>query len=158
MNPMWLLIFLFLAGQSAVVLLLVLPMPRNDMRGLLVKFLSGVWNQSSWLRNTCTTLCVINAIMFLHDMRALYLAPPLMGSVGDFEPGMPRMPPPPPNAMHCEAKLVRFRTERNTYITGFSLLIFFVMRRLLVIQTQLFKSREAAKDAEKDAVTQKKNK
>jgi hypothetical protein len=47
----------------------------------------------------------------------------------------------------CEQGLIMFRNERNAYITGFSLFMFLVLRRLVDIQAQLFDARSFAKSS-----------
>ena len=45
--------------------------------------------------------------------------------------------------------VMAFERERNAYITGFSLFLFLVLRRMVDIQRQLFKLRGEMKDVQK---------
>ena len=45
----------------------------------------------------------------------------------------------------CQQMIGKFRTQRNMYLSGFSLLVYFVMRRTLILQTQLYHAREHQK-------------
>ena len=49
----------------------------------------------------------------------------------------------------CEFRAMAFERERNAYITGFSLFLFLVLRRMVDIQKQLFTLRAEMKDAQK---------
>ena len=49
--------------------------------------------------------------------------------------------------LSCEVGLEKFRNERNAYITGFSLFMFLVLRRLIDIQQKLHQARAGVKAA-----------
>ncbi|KAJ8604362.1 hypothetical protein CTAYLR_002554 [Chrysophaeum taylorii] len=140
-----------LVVQSLVCLLLVIPMPSNSVRGMIVGGLNRIWDQHPAIRSAAALLCVFNAFLFITELRRLSWPepppppppPPRRGM-----PGLPGMPPPPPvNDFACEFQLGLFRSERNAYMSGFSLFIYFMMRRLLEIQQMLYKARKAEKEA-----------
>ena len=49
----------------------------------------------------------------------------------------------------CELRAMAFERERNAYITGFSLFLFLVLRRMVDIQKQLFTMRSEMKNVQK---------
>jgi len=106
-------------------------MPSNQVRGFIVGGFNELWTKSPTVRSAATLLCALNAIAFAVNLSALA------------EPVPP--PPPRPDPFFCDAGASRFAAERNLYLNGFSLFIYFIMRRMLEIQTQLFAARKAAK-------------
>lgn len=134
MGPELILSAASLTVQSVVCLLLVIPVPSNSMRGAIVHGLNSLWAEHPALRGGAGLLCVVNVIALGFAVRKL-----------SFPPEMMPPPPPPHELVHCPFALEQFRAERNALLSGFSLFVFLMMRRLLETQKQLYEAREAAK-------------
>ena len=96
-------------------------------RGLVVGGLNALWRSSSTLRGAAALLCALNAISFVSEMYRLTRPIPWYGY------------PTHEHAFHtCNARF-------HAVLSGFSLFIYLIMRRLLEIQHQLFEARQAQK-------------
>jgi hypothetical protein len=121
--------------QVVVVLILVMPMPTNYVRGYVARGFSSLWKNNPSLRNIAFMLFLLNVMAFVLEMRTLYFNPPPLEKF-----------PGPDGFM--ERRMQLFRTERNAYLTGMSCFVYFVMTRLVQIQLQLYDARNAQKIAE----------
>jgi B-cell receptor-associated protein 31 len=133
----WLIMFLFLLAESLLVLLLVMPMPSNQVRGAIITVIVDTWEKNNAVRYTGYFLGAINVIYFLMVFDAL--RQPFYAFGFMLEDAL----------VSCEFRAMAFERERNAYITGFSLFLFLVLRRMVDIQRQLFKLRAEMKDAQK---------
>lgn len=127
----WLILFTFMLCEAAIVLLLVAPMPSNQVRGAIVTAITSVWEKSAPVRYIAIGLNVINAFYFWHVMDAL------LDPFAHFALVLYEMEP----MLSCETRAFAFERERNAYITGMSLFLFLVLRRLVDIQVKLHESR-----------------
>mmetsp|Transcript_20952 Transcript_20952/g.18472 ORF Transcript_20952/g.18472 Transcript_20952/m.18472 type:complete len:136 (-) Transcript_20952:50-457(-) len=132
MDPGWMVIFVFLMVESVIVGLLVMPMPANVVRGAIVTTIGKLWNTNSAIRYISWLIVGINVIYFVMTYKNVYYSPP------------PEMLT---RWEECDTKIMRFREQRNLYITGFSIFLFFVFRRVLEIQSQLHQARKNVKES-----------
>ena len=109
-----------------------MPMPSNLVRGAVIKSLAHFWNSYSGLRYVSYILVSVNFLYFAQTYKLVYYVE-RPAAMDRFE--------------ECDHKISLFREQRNLYITGFSIFIFFVFRRLLDIQTKLFEARRAVKES-----------
>ena len=107
-----------------------MPMPANIVRGAIVTSLSKLWNTNSAIRYISWLIVGINIIYFVLTYKNVYYSPP-PEILSRWE--------------ECDTKILRFREQRNLYITGFSVFVFFIFRRLLEIQIQLHQARKKVK-------------
>lgn len=135
MDPGWLILFLFMITEVILVTLLVMPMPNNDLRGLLTRSVAKLWD-NRFIKYTCYVLLVIDMFYFYFVFHAL------LHPLHDF--GMIRNPA-IESGITCEQKQNWFYNERNAYITGSSLFLFIVLNRLVQIQDKLHKTRQQVK-------------
>ena len=133
----WFILFLFLIFEIALVLLLVTPMPSNAARGAVVTALVSVWEKQQAVRYVAITIGAINVIYFLHVVDALRQPFYAFGFL--LEDAF----------LTCELRAQAFERERNAYITGFAIFLFLVLRRMVDIQSQLFRNRDQMKAVEK---------
>eukprot|EP01083_Nonionella_stella_P221766 791980_1 len=131
MDPGWLLIFVFLIVESVVVGILVMPMGTNMIRGAVVMSLNKLWNTNSAMRYISYIIVFINMIYFAMTYKKVYYSPPQE------------------MLKECDRKIELFREQRNLYITGFSIFLFFVFRRVLDIQRKLHNARQIVKGKKK---------
>ena len=113
-----------------IVGLLVMPMPANIVRGAIVTTVGKLWNTNSAIRYISWLIVGINVLYFAMTYKNVYYSPP-QDILSRWE--------------ECDVKIMRFREQRNLYITGFSMFLFFVFRRVLEIQTQLHQARKKIK-------------
>jgi len=112
-----------LAVETLVVLLLVLPMPSNAVRGFFVNGLQSMWSKHVALRYLVYAVASINSLIFFAEVKA--------------HPGL---------------ALLRRCEDREMLITAaVSLFMFLVMKRLLDIQALLHQSRVDLKDTAESA-------
>ena len=116
--------------QSVIVGLLVMPMPANVVRGAIVTTLGKLWDTNSAIRYISWLIVFINIMYFGMTYKNVYYSPPAE-VLSRWE--------------ECDIKIMRFREQRNLYITGFSIFLFFVFRRVLEIQSQLHEARKQVK-------------
>jgi hypothetical protein len=134
MEPGWFVLLVFMLVEVLLVLLLVMPMPNNAVRGAVVNLVSSLWDQSG-LRYTFYIFLAADVFYFW------YVCDALLHPLYDFGLIMPF------EVVSCEIKAGMYQAERNAYITGFSLFLFLILHRLIDIQKRLHMSREAAKSA-----------
>jgi B-cell receptor-associated protein 31 len=133
-KTLWFILFLFMLIEAIIVLLLVAPMPSNSVRGALLKAITGTWESQTAVRYVSYAAVIINALYLWRVSDALKVPLYAFGILED-------------PLISCELRASRFERERNAYITGFSLFLFLVLRRLVDIQAKLFESRADAKSA-----------
>lgn len=129
MDPVWLLMSAFTAMEVLVVMVLVMPMPSNAVRGRLTQAINQKWATSHTLKKLCWVMLTLNAYYAYSSIAELREAHAVMSSAT------------------CETRATTLYLERNAYICGFSVFLFFVLRRLLEIQGQLHATRAIVKDA-----------
>lgn len=133
----WLIMFLFMLMEGLIVLLLVMPMPSNQVRGAIIMAIVDTWEKNTAVRYVSLFLGAINVVYFLMVFDALQHSFYAFGFM--LEDAL----------VSCEFRAMAFERERNAYITGFSLFLFLVLRRMVDIQRQLFKLRGEMKDVQK---------
>jgi B-cell receptor-associated protein 31 len=132
MEPGWLLLLLFLFVEAFLVLLLVMPMPNNKVRGAITTGIASLWDVQG-VRVAFYGFLAFDIFYFWYVFDAL--VHPLY-DFGLLTPG---------EIFPCEVRAVMYVNERNAYITGFSLFLFLVLNRLLDIQSKLHESRDQVK-------------
>lgn len=129
MEPGWLVLLVFMFVECLLVTLLVMPMPSNKVRGAVTAWVSGLWDVT-FVRYAFTSCMALDAFYLyfvfdalLHPLYDIGLLTPIETDAS------------------CEQRASRLQNERNAYITGFSLFLFFILRRLLDIQAKLHEAR-----------------
>ena len=135
MDPGWFVLFCFMLFEAAIVLLLVMPMPSNQVRGAITAAITTVWDKNAAVRYVAFGLTIVNALYLWSVMDAL-LHPSFRLALGYM--GAEAL-------LSCEMRALEFERERNAYITGISLFLFLVLRRLVDIQVKLHEARAEAK-------------
>ena len=105
-------------------------MGTNVVRGIVVQSLSKMWDGNSAIRYIAYLIVFINVIYFAMTYKNVYYSPS-QEMLTRWE--------------ECDTKILRFREQRNLYITGFSIFLFFVFRRVLDIQKKLHEARKIVK-------------
>ena len=105
-------LFIFMLTEMLLVLLLVVPMPSNQVRGAITGAVTSVWEKFPALRYIAVTLTVINAVYLWFVVDALLN--PFRAHFGFYAD----------DALSCELRAAAFMRERNAYISGFSLFLF----------------------------------
>eukprot|EP00566_Odontella_aurita_P028984 CAMPEP_0113525218 /NCGR_PEP_ID=MMETSP0015_2-20120614/32_1 /TAXON_ID=2838 /ORGANISM="Odontella" /LENGTH=143 /DNA_ID=CAMNT_0000423345 /DNA_START=97 /DNA_END=528 /DNA_ORIENTATION=+ /assembly_acc=CAM_ASM_000160 len=132
MDPGWLILFLFLIIECVFVTLLVLPMPSNAVRRAVTDLIASLWDHTG-IQYAVIAILVLDAVYFYADIDALRHPLYDLGLL-THESTIP-----------CEMRAAMMQRERNAYITGFGLFLFFVLRRLVDIQDKLHQARHVAK-------------
>jgi len=130
----WFLLFLFMLIECALVLLLIMPMPSNQVRGAVTKFVAGLWDNDV-CKYVSMGAMAINAIYFFYVCDHLLSPMYAFGFLSGYDELL----------LSCELRAAAFANERNAYITGSSLFLFLVLRRLVDVQAKLFESRAEVK-------------
>ena len=133
----WLIMFMFLIVESLLVLLLVMPMPSNQVRGAIITVIVDTWEKNNAVRYVGFFLGAINLFYFMTVFDAFRHSFYAFGFM--LEDAL----------VTCELRAMAFERERNAYITGFSLFLFLVLRRMVDIQKQLFTMRTEMKNVQK---------
>jgi len=133
MEPGWFVLVVALMLECLFVILLILPMPSNKVRGFITQWVTKVCEHPA-VRYGFTAVMILDAVYLYFLMGALTHPLYDLGFLSPIE-----------NAPTCELKVDLFRNERNAYITGFSLFMFLVLRRLIDIQSKLHQAREDMK-------------
>lgn len=107
MDPGWFFLFLFFLAEILLATLLVLPMPNNEVRGVIVRWVVKLW-ESRPVRITSYVMLGLNLIYFW------FVSDALLHPLYDF--GLIQNPF-AEGAMTCEAKQNVFYNERNAYLT-----------------------------------------
>lgn len=149
MSLQWTLIATFLYLEIAVVLLLVLPItsPQRWQRLFKSRFLLAITNQASWYFAFILFILVLFLLDAVREMRKY--------SSSDSTEGH--------SHTHLDAEMQGnmrlFRAQRNFYISGFSLFLSLVIRRLVTLiseqATLLAQSEAALKQAQSATSTAK---
>ena len=126
---------LFMFVEGTLVTLLILPMPSNDIRRKVTDFVSGLW-ESKPVQYFSIGFLILDSIYFYFIMGALLHPLYDLGILSPID-----MSP------TCEIRQAMFREERNAFISGMGLFLFFVLNRLVDIQDKLHRSRHEAKEA-----------
>ena len=127
-----------LVVESLLVGLLCAPMPSNKIRGAVTRWVSNLWNNQvvKYAFYLASIVNGCNLVMLFYALRQPYYQLGLAF-------GRPRMR----LLMDIGAQLELLRDERNAFISGSSLFMFVILRRLVKIQTQLHSARTAQKAA-----------
>lgn len=128
MDPGWFFLFIFFLAELLLVTLLCLPMPSNDARGAIVGWVVSLW-ESRQVRLTSIIMLAINLIYFW------FVSDAILHPLYDF--GLLRNPF-AEGGLSCEAKQNMFYNERNAYLCGMSIFLFFILNRLVDVQHKLF--------------------
>ena len=137
MDVAWFILFVFMLLEASIVLLLVMPMPSNRVRGAIITGIVSTWESLPAVRYIAIGLTLINLIYFCFVVDAL-LEPWKYFYAQTFSADQEWM-------VSCEMRAVQFERERNAYITGFSLFLFLILRRLVDIQAKLYQTRSETK-------------
>ena len=137
MDPGWFFLFLFFLVEVLLVTLLCLPMPSNEIRGVIVRFIVNMW-ETRPVRITSLVMLGVNVIYFW------FVCDALLHPLFDF--GLIQNPF-AEGHLTCEAKQNLFWNERNAYLTGMSIFLFIVLNRMVDIQDKLFQARGQVKRA-----------
>ena len=149
MDPGWFFLFLFFMVEVLLVTLLCLPMPSNEIRGAIVRWIVRTW-ETRPVQITSIILLALNVVYFW------FVCDALLHPLYDF--GLIQNPF-VEGGMTCEAKQNIFYNERNAYLTGMSIFMFFVLNRMVDIQDKLFQARhEVKRSAAATAAASKKDK
>eukprot|EP01061_Rhynchopus_euleeides_P010997 TRINITY_DN2056_c0_g1_i1.p2 TRINITY_DN2056_c0_g1~~TRINITY_DN2056_c0_g1_i1.p2 ORF type:complete len:141 (+),score=71.89 TRINITY_DN2056_c0_g1_i1:68-490(+) len=130
----WTVMYFFLMLEVVIVAALILPMPSNAIRGFLVDSIRKVWAKYPNVQYAFAVALLLDVLLFFDSMNFL-------NSHGGPGHGHGH------GAAHN--KIEYFRHQQHAYLTGFSIGLFFVMNRLLDLNTQLFHARQAMKELEK---------
>eukprot|EP01061_Rhynchopus_euleeides_P010998 TRINITY_DN2056_c0_g2_i1.p2 TRINITY_DN2056_c0_g2~~TRINITY_DN2056_c0_g2_i1.p2 ORF type:complete len:133 (+),score=72.54 TRINITY_DN2056_c0_g2_i1:71-469(+) len=122
----WTVMYIFLMLEVAIVAALILPMPSNTIRGFLIDSIRKAWTNFPYVQYTFALVLVLDVLMFSDSMNYIYS-----------------------NDHSGHNKIEYFRHQQHAYLTGFSVGLFFVMNRLLDLNTQLYDARELMKRQEK---------
>jgi hypothetical protein len=152
MELAWGVLFVFMVFEMLIVSLLIMPMPSNKVRGAVTTIITSTWDKTPALRYVAIGLTIVNAIYFFNVVDALLdpWKPHLEGVFGfgfelivdcelraqRFEREV-RVAAAPPTLCRSDAITLAYTAQRNAYITGFSLFLFLVLRRLVDIQQKL---------------------
>jgi len=133
LDPGWLVLLLFMVIEGFLVFLMILPMPSNDARRFIRDKIAGLW-ESPPVRYFSIGFLLLDGFYFwfvfdalLHPLYDFGILSPIDMSVT------------------CEVKQAMYREERNAFISGMGLFLFFVLNRLVDIQDKLHRARDLAK-------------
>ena len=112
--------------------LLCMPMPSNEIRGRVNSWVASLWHAQP-VQYTVYALLVVDIGYFATVADAL------------LHPFYDTLAPAQNMGISCEYKQDLFYNERNASITGASVFLFFVLRRLVDIQDKLYQSRGQVK-------------
>eukprot|EP00756_Hemistasia_phaeocysticola_P024624 Hpha_TRINITY_DN15959_c1_g2::TRINITY_DN15959_c1_g2_i1::g.70584::m.70584 len=129
MDPGWFCLYLFLAFETLVVLLLVAPVPHNKVRGLILKTVHALLSNKH-VRIAMGFFLLLDLYYFWDCMDFL---------LGNDKHEHGHHGP--------SATAYKLRKQRNSYITAFGLIMFLVIMRLLDLLSKLYEMREEKKKA-----------
>lgn len=132
MEFIWTILFIFLILEILLVTLLCMPMPSNEIRGKVNTWVESLWHAKP-VQYTVMVLLVVDIGYFCTVADAL------------LHPFYDNLAPAYNMGITCEYKQDLFYNERNASITGASVFLFFVLRRLVDIQDKLYQSRGQVK-------------
>ena len=133
MEFVWFILFLFLILEIVLVALLCMPMPSNEIRGKVNSWVASLWLLKP-VQYTVFALLIVDIGYFATVADAL------------LHPFYDTLAPAHNMGISCEYKQDLFYNERNASITGASIFLFFVLRRLVDIQDKLYVSRSQVKE------------
>ena len=110
-------------------------MPSNSIRGFIVGGLTNLWNRNQIVRAISYLVLTLDFFYSYQTFSHLYFRRGPDGRPHGFQGAW----------NECERRFHTCRDQRNAYITGFSIFVFLIMQRLLVIQGQLFEARKEVK-------------
>uniref|UniRef100_A0A8C5WV75 Endoplasmic reticulum transmembrane protein n=1 Tax=Laticauda laticaudata TaxID=8630 RepID=A0A8C5WV75_LATLA len=127
MTYQWSAVAAFLYGEIALLLLLCLPLV-SPVRWNKI-FMISVWNKiANYWNKTFLTIIIILIVLFLDAVREVRKY-----STVQLSEDSPRSSPTAFDHIHMKL----FRSQRNLYISGFSLFLWLVLRRLVSLITIL---------------------
>lgn len=129
------LLALVMAIEGFLILLLVMPMPSNMVRGALTRFVTGLWDQTA-VKGVSIVVMAINTLYLWHVVDVLLSPLIAMGFLVAQTP-----------LDSCEVRVEMLEKERNATVCGVNLFFFLILRRLVDIQMKLHESRADAKSA-----------
>jgi len=135
MDPGWLFLFSFLALEVMLVSLLSFPMPSNQFRGAIIEFVTKLWDNSPFIRYLMFTSLTIDVYYLINTVRHLFFHP--VAYLHLTNPEITTQATGNKMFSDCEQKMQLFLDQRNLYLTGFSIFLFFVMLNLFRIQRLL---------------------
>mmetsp|Transcript_11346 Transcript_11346/g.16671 ORF Transcript_11346/g.16671 Transcript_11346/m.16671 type:complete len:158 (-) Transcript_11346:121-594(-) len=141
MDPGWFVLFLFLIVEIILVTLLCLPVPSNDVRGAITTFVINIW-ENKQVQYFIYFILIMDVIYFYFVFHALLNPFYDLGILSPVEMGI-----------SCEQKQDLFYNERNAYITGGSLFLFFILNRLVDIQEKLHQARKHVKTLSSECIS-----
>lgn len=136
LDPGWLVLLLFMMIEGFLVFLMILPVPSNDVRRFVRDAIAGLW-ESAPVRYFSIGFLILDAFYFW------FVCDALLHPLYDFG-----ILSPIDMSVTCEVKQAMYREERNAFISGMGLFLFFVLNRLVDIQDKLHRARDLAKQAE----------
>ena len=145
LDPGWLVLALFMLIEGFLVILMILPVPSNDARRFIRDMVAGLWD-SKPIQYFSIAFLLLDAFYFWFVSHAL------LHPLYDFG-----ILTPIDMAPTCEVKQAMYREERNAFISGMGLFLFFVLNRLVDIQDKLHQARDAEKRAQVREQTSKKD-
>jgi hypothetical protein len=145
LDPGWLVLYLFMLIEGFLVILMILPVPSNDARRFIRDKVAGLWD-SKPIQYFSIAFLLLDAFYFWFVFNAL------LHPLHDFG-----ILTPIDMAVTCEIKQAMYREERNAFISGMGLFLFFVLNRLVDIQDKLHLARNAAKQTHIREQKSKKN-
>jgi Bap31/Bap29 transmembrane region len=128
----WFILSVFLVVEVIIITLLCLPMPTNDVRGVINGCVASLWMLKP-VEYTVLALLALDIFYLAFVWQSL--SNPLY-DMGIFSHDM---------GVSCEYKQDLFLAERNAYIASSVLFLFFVLRRLVDIQDKLHVARKHVK-------------
>lgn len=134
MDPGWLLVTLALLLQCSLVLLLVIPVPSNAVRGAILKFVHAIWD-AQFVRFMVYLIMAVNLWYFWFTLHVMGRQGSLLSPIDTARTEM--------------EEIALYRNERNAFITGGNLFLLLILRRLVDIQGQLRKARMTSKEIDK---------
>ncbi|KAG8462554.1 hypothetical protein KFE25_010379 [Diacronema lutheri] len=134
MDPGWLVVTLALLTQCSLVLLLVLPVPSNAVRGAILRLVHAIWG-AQFVRFTVVLVMAIDVVYLWFTLHVMGRQGSLFSPVDTARTEM--------------EEIALYRDERNAFITAGNLFLFLVLRRLVDIQDQLRRARIASKGHDK---------
>ncbi|KAJ9466020.1 hypothetical protein DIPPA_09777 [Diplonema papillatum] len=117
-NVGWIVLYAFLVMEIFVVTLLLLPLPERLHRGT-AGLLRKLWHDFAVVRNVSFLILAVNMVYFYISID--YLRTLQVGS-------------------EMEIRINVCRQQRTSYITGFGLFLFFVMYRLMSLETEPYRA------------------
>jgi len=137
MDPGWMLLYGFLLLECAVVMLLVLPVPNNFLRGLILK-LVGKLTDNQGAMVFCGLVLLLDAWYFYDSMKYLYGEKSYREGTAIVDGKVVVTNP-------QTEYIARLRKERGAYISGFGIFLSLVFYRLVELQKQIFEYRKVIK-------------